>query len=133
VIANTSRLRLLAIRRTTSSNSADHRLLDLPIVAWRDDGGRLVPVVVAALDPDDLLRLFDPDQKVWYSLTGERFESYAAASREAWAEKPSEAAPALTEPSIGPVAEDAFGVGQTPSMPRWRVPSSVGGDPPRHR
>jgi hypothetical protein len=79
------------------------------------------------LDPTDVLRLFDPDSKVWFSLEGEMFDSYAKAAAEAW--RPQEGAQEAAEPAEPEV--DPFGVGQEPQRPRWRPAASIGGDPPR--
>ena len=116
MIANTSKLRLLALRRTTSGNQADRRELDLPIVAWVERDGRPWPVVVASLDDTDVLRIFDPDTKTWFSMSGQMFTTFAQASAEAW--EPTKPEPVgLTVPGVGPVglaAGDHWGTGQTP-------------------
>lgn len=117
MIANTSKLRLIAIRRTTSGNQADHRTLDLPIIGWEDRDGRPWPVVVAALDPTDVLRLFDPDAKCWFSMSGEMFRTYAEASAEAW-RGPQQPEASLAAPVIGGMAADHYGIGQEPARHR---------------
>jgi hypothetical protein len=133
MIANTSKLRLIAIRRTTSRNMGDQRVLDLPIIGW--EGNPLRPVVVAALDPTDVLRIVDPDAKCWFSLDGVMFDTYARAAAEAWEPMPEQAVPALTVPGVGAAGTDLdnWGVGQQPERPRWRPGSTEGGVPRGHR